>query len=119
MRHAGMSRAIDPERIVAAGDSAGGQMTAALAMWLRDKGLPQLRGQVLIYPVLGTDTGTASMNAIAGACLTRPRWNIISPPSSARAARRSAATPTPSRCSPGIVRPAGGIHYRGGPRSAA
>ena len=67
MRHAGMSRAIDPERIVAAGDSAGGQMTAALAMWLRDKGLPQLRGQVLIYPVLGTDTGTASWNAIARA----------------------------------------------------
>jgi acetyl esterase len=72
MRHAGMSRAIDPERIIAAGDSAGGQMTAALAMWLRDKGLPQLRGQVLIYPVLGTDTGTASYERNRqGPCLTR------------------------------------------------
>ncbi len=72
MRHAAADRAIDPARIIAAGDSAGGQMTAALALWLRDKGLPQLAGQVLIYPVLGTDTGTASYRRNAdGPCLTR------------------------------------------------
>lgn len=72
MRHAGADRAIDPSRIVAAGDSAGGQMTAALVLWLRDKGLPQLQGQVLIYPVLGADTGTASYERNAkGPCLTR------------------------------------------------
>ena len=47
-------------------------MTAALALWLRDKGLPQLAGQVLIYPVLGADTGTASYRRNAdGPCLTR------------------------------------------------
>jgi acetyl esterase len=72
MRHAGASRSIDPTRIIAAGDSAGGQLSAALVMWLRDKGLPQLRGQVLIYPVLGTDTATASYERNRqGPCLTR------------------------------------------------
>jgi acetyl esterase len=71
MRHAGASRAIDPARIIAAGDSAGGQMSAGLALWLRDKGLPQLAGQVLIYPVLGTDTGTPSyVRNRQGPCLT-------------------------------------------------
>ena len=117
MRHAGM-RAIDPERIVAAGDSAGGQMTAALAMWLRDKGLPQLRGQVLIYPVLGTDTGTAS-NAIAEA-LPGPAemeyYRRLPRPARLAAAQRPLRRPAARQ---GFVRPAGGIHYRGGPRSAA
>jgi acetyl esterase len=51
---------VDTARLVAAGDSAGGQMTAALAIHLRDRGLPQLVGQVLIYPVLGADVDTPS-----------------------------------------------------------
>jgi acetyl esterase len=46
--------------IVAAGDSAGGQMSVALALTLADLGLPQLKALVLIYPVLGTDLTTAS-----------------------------------------------------------
>jgi acetyl esterase len=60
LRQAGRSVGIDPDRLIAAGDSAGGQMTAALAMHLRDHGLPQLLAQVLIYPVLGADTDTPS-----------------------------------------------------------
>ena len=56
----GPAHGIDPARLMAAGDSAGGQMTAALALHLRDAGLPQLVGQVLIYPVLGADVDTAS-----------------------------------------------------------
>ena len=57
---------------MAAGDSAGGQMSAGLAMALGERGLPPLRGLVLIYPVLGADTETASYlrNAMAP-CLTR------------------------------------------------
>ena len=47
-------------------------MTAALALSLRDQGLPQLRGMVLIYPVLGADTETGSYIRNAHApCLTR------------------------------------------------
>jgi acetyl esterase len=63
---------IDPDNIIGAGDSAGGQMTAGLALALRDKGLKQLKAQVLIYPVLGADIDTASYRRNADApCLTR------------------------------------------------
>lgn len=68
----GRALGIDPTHIIGAGDSAGGQMTVALAMTLRDQRLPQLRGQVLIYPVLGADTETPSYISNADApCLTR------------------------------------------------
>ena len=72
MREQGRALAIDPSAIVGAGDSAGGQMTLGLALWLRDHGLPQLKGQVLIYPVLGADVDTPSYKRNAEApCLTR------------------------------------------------
>lgn len=63
---------IDPNRIIAAGDSAGGQMSAALALTLRDLGLPQVKAVLLIYPVLGANVETPSYirNAHA-ASLTR------------------------------------------------
>lgn len=67
MRREGGRHAIDPGRIVAAGDSAGGQMSASLALWLRDHGRPQLQGMALIYPVLGSDTGTESYHRNADA----------------------------------------------------
>lgn len=72
MRSSGRALGIDPTHIVAAGDSAGGQMTAGLAQCLRDRGLTQLRGMVMIYPVLGADTETPSYIRNAHApCLTR------------------------------------------------
>jgi acetyl esterase len=51
----GTALAIDPGRIVVAGDSAGGNLAAAIALAARDSGGPQLRGQALIYPALGLD----------------------------------------------------------------
>lgn len=60
LRLDGPALGVDPDRLIAAGDSAGGQMTAALALHLRDAGLPQLIAQILIYPVLGADTDTPS-----------------------------------------------------------
>ena len=82
MRNDGAAFGIDGWRIVAAGDSAGGQMAASLAMYLRDRNLPPLAGQVLIYPVLGTDLTTASYVRNAHApCLTREEmiyyWNAV------------------------------------------
>ena len=72
MREQGRALAIDPSHIVGAGDSAGGQMTLGLALWLRDHDMPQLKGQVLIYPVLGADVDTPSYKRKADApCLTR------------------------------------------------
>jgi acetyl esterase len=72
MRSAGRALGIDPQHIIGAGDSAGGQMTVGLSLALRDQGERPLRGQVLIYPVLGADTETASYRRNAEApCLTR------------------------------------------------
>jgi acetyl esterase len=72
MREKGNLSGIDGKAIIAAGDSAGGQMSASLCLYLRDNGLPQLKGQVLIYPVLGIDLDTASYRRNAEApCLTR------------------------------------------------
>jgi acetyl esterase len=42
----------DPGRLIVAGDSAGGNLAAAVALRLRDEGdSPRLSGQLLIYPV--------------------------------------------------------------------
>lgn len=44
---------LDPERTLVAGDSAGGNLAAALCLALRDAGEPLPAAQVLIYPGLG------------------------------------------------------------------
>jgi len=46
---------IDAARLAVAGDSAGGNLAAAVAMRVRDRGGPALRHQLLIYPVTDTD----------------------------------------------------------------
>lgn len=42
----------DPARLVVAGDSAGGNLAAVIAMMARDRGAPSIAFQVLIYPVV-------------------------------------------------------------------
>lgn len=49
---------IDPKRILVAGDSAGGNLAAVLALMARDAEVPAVVGQILIYPV--TDQSQAS-----------------------------------------------------------
>ncbi len=63
----------DPNNLVIAGDSAGGNMAAAVALRLRDEGGPALCGQLLIYPVTDYHTpGTPSYERNAeGYGLTR------------------------------------------------
>ena len=46
---------VDAERMVLAGDSAGGMISAAMALRLRDGDGPQVQGLGLIYPALGGD----------------------------------------------------------------
>ncbi|HEY1118966.1 MAG TPA: alpha/beta hydrolase [Acidimicrobiales bacterium] len=41
----------DPSRLAVAGDSAGGNLAAVVAIQARDTGAPALRGQLLVYPV--------------------------------------------------------------------
>ena len=72
MREQGAAHNIDRDNLLAAGDSAGGQMSVALALTLREQSLPQLKGLGLIYPVLGNDIDTPSYIRNAHApCLTR------------------------------------------------
>ena len=60
MKSSGRAIGIDPTHIMAAGDSAGGQVAAGLALALKRDGGPRLRGLVLINPAVGADTGTMS-----------------------------------------------------------
>lgn len=60
----GSSRGVDPARVLGGGDSAGGNMTAAITLRRRDEGLNNLRGQILCYPEarLPFDTPAATEN---------------------------------------------------------
>src|SRR5205085_4334382 len=78
----------DARRVAVAGDSAGGNMAAVIAIRLRDEGGPALCGQLLLYPVTDYHTpGTPSYEENAeGYGLTRDTmkwfWNhYLSDPS--------------------------------------
>jgi acetyl esterase len=51
---------IDGDRIAVGGDSAGGNLAAAVALMARDRGHPRLCFQLLIYPVTAADFDTGS-----------------------------------------------------------
>lgn len=76
---------IDSSRILLMGDSAGGGLSASLALYNRDNDQIPLRGQVLIYPMLDYRTGTPSspyQNSYNGyICWDRPTnafaWNKL------------------------------------------
>lgn len=51
---------IDPQRLAVAGDSAGGNIAAALCLMTRDRGGPAISQQCLIYPITDCDLTRAS-----------------------------------------------------------
>jgi acetyl esterase len=51
---------IDTGHILVAGDSAGGNLAAVTALMARDRGGPELAGQLLLYPVIAADFDTES-----------------------------------------------------------
>jgi acetyl esterase len=51
----------DPAHLAVAGDSAGGNLTAVLALRARDEGGPAIEAQALIYPVTDSACDTVSM----------------------------------------------------------
>jgi acetyl esterase len=68
---------IDARRVAVGGDSAGGNLSAAVALMARERGGPALVEQVLIYPVTDYNLDTASYRENAtGYVLTRDgmRW---------------------------------------------
>jgi acetyl esterase len=63
---------IDPHRLAVGGDSAGGNLAAAVALVLRDEGGPALVQQLLLYPVTDYNFETASyVDNTEGYMLTR------------------------------------------------
>lgn len=68
---------IDPARLVVAGDSAGGNLAAVVAITARERGAPALAMQVLVYPTTDFAAETESISRFAeGYLLTREsiRW---------------------------------------------
>jgi acetyl esterase len=81
----GAAWGIDTGRIVLGGDSAGANLAAGLALWLRDSGAPvPLRGLLLNYGVFDSRFDTPSYKEFAeGYGLTRERmrfyWSVYAP----------------------------------------
>ena len=68
---------IDPKRIVVAGDSAGGNLAAVVALMARDGEVPPVAGQFLIYPVTDQRQQSESYRAFAngfGLTAEAMRW---------------------------------------------
>ncbi|MEU9246012.1 alpha/beta hydrolase [Streptomyces sp. NPDC048385] len=61
----GANKALDPARIAVAGDSVGGNMTAALTLMAKERGGLPLRRQVLFYPVTDASFDTGSYHQFA------------------------------------------------------
>lgn len=55
----------ESDRLAVGGDSAGGNLAAAVALAARDRGGPKIRLQLLIYPVTGYDAQTFSRRAFS------------------------------------------------------
>jgi acetyl esterase len=83
-----------------AGDSVGGNMTAAVTLLAKERGGPKLRAQVLFYPVTDASFDDASYTQFAnGPWLTRDAmkwfWDAYAP----NAADRAKITASPLRAS--------------------
>lgn len=57
---------IDPHRIVVAGDSGGGGLAASLGILARDRGGPEILGQVMMAPMLDDRNNTLSSHQMDG-----------------------------------------------------
>lgn len=91
---------IDANRIAVAGDSVGGNMTAAVTLLAKERGGPKLRYQVLFYPVTDANFEDGSYNEFAnGPWLTKAAmkwfWNAYAP----NEADRAKITASPLRAS--------------------
>lgn len=67
VRHEAPALGLDPSRILVAGDSAGGNLAAAVAQACRDAGKAGPAGQLLIYPALSSDQTLPSRTMMADA----------------------------------------------------
>jgi acetyl esterase len=61
----GHEHGLDPERLAVAGDSVGGNMTAAVTLMAKKRGGPMIRQQLLFYPVTDASFDTESYQQFA------------------------------------------------------
>jgi acetyl esterase len=61
----GAENGLDPDRIAVAGDSVGGNMTAALTIMAEQRGGPRIAAQLLYYPVTNANFDTGSYHQFA------------------------------------------------------
>jgi acetyl esterase len=61
----GREYGVDCSRLAVCGDSAGGNLAAAVSLLVRDRGGPRLRHQALVYPVLDAACDTLSMHELS------------------------------------------------------
>jgi acetyl esterase len=86
----GAELGLDGKRLAVAGDSVGGNMTAAVTLLAKERGGPTIRHQVLFYPVTDSAFDTGSYERFAdGPWLTRTAmkwyWDNYAPDVSKRA----------------------------------
>jgi len=80
---------VDGSRIAVAGNSVGGNMSAAVALMAKDKNGPAIKIQVLFYPAVGANFNTGSYKEFAdGRFLSRDfmeyGWNLYAPDAATR-----------------------------------
>src|SRR5690606_3693956 len=86
----------DPARVATCGDSAGGNLAAAVALAARDRGGPRLAAQLLIYPVTDFDFTTESYRQNGeGYLLTKAPWSGSGRTTSAPTTWARTRTPAP------------------------
>ena len=102
----GLENGLDGSRMAVAGNSVGGNMSAALAMMAKDRNGPKIALQVLMVPATDANVGTASYHEFAsGFFLARAfkkfGWDIYAP------AKRTRDMPYVSRCGQALISCAG------------
>jgi acetyl esterase/lipase len=103
IRSDGAANGLDPDRIAVAGDSVGGNMTAALALMASDRGDVRFVQQSMYYPVTDAAMDTGSYEQFAeGYFLTAKGWRGSGMPTCPRSSgarsrsRRPSERPTSS-----------------------
>lgn len=89
----GAELGLDGSRLAVAGESVGGNMTAAVTLLAKERDGPPIRYQALLYPVTNADFDTETYEQFAeGPWLTRKAmqwfWDAYAPDLASRAKRR-------------------------------
>jgi acetyl esterase len=91
---------LDPARIAVAGDSVGGDMTAAITIMAKQRGGPQIAAQLLYYPVTDANFDTGSYHQFAsGYWLSRDAMQWYWDQYTTDPAQRAEITASPLRAS--------------------